>query len=204
VERRARLILWRLAPPFRAAVSVRRISVGGFLDLVRSVAPKAAKALLAAKGPLTNEGLIHACADADTLASFADLVCEDQPIGFLRPWLHGRLGGAFARRNTAALLSACREVEGDGQWTRFLGCLNQGGGGTTAKKERGGLAADVVTLCQMGLGRYADLLAMPMQDFLNLCDALNLGLRAAENSDPLVDPDCEASDVNVPGLFKVH
>jgi hypothetical protein len=139
------------------------------------------------------------------MAAFADLVSVDRPVGFLRGWLHGRAGGAFARRNTDALLTACRAVEGDGQWTRFLACLNRGDGGGAAKKaSRGGLAADVVTLCQMGLGRYADLMAMPMQDFLNLCDAVNVGARQREAADPLSDPDCEASDVAIPGLFKVH
>lgn len=204
MERRARFTLHSLSPPFRRRVSVRRITVGGFLDLVRTLAPRAAEALLRSKQPLTDVGLIRACADAESVSIFADLVAVNQPIGFMHPWLHGGLGGAFARRNTAALLSACREVEGEGQWTRFLGTLNRGGG-KPAKQERGGLAADAADLCRMGFGTWQGIMDTPLQDFLNLCDAVKVGAKASGTLDPTLDPDAEPSDsIGIPGLWQVH
>jgi hypothetical protein len=204
MERRAQIVLYRLMPPFRSKVAIHRITIGGFLDLVRSVAPKAAVAVLQSKNPLTDTDLIRACADADTVAYFADLIAMDQPVGFLRGWLHGRLSGFFARRNTEALLAGCRTVEGDGQWTRFLGCLTPGSG-EGKKKKGGGLEQDIILLCSLGFGTYEQVRGMAMQDFLTLCDAVNLGSKYAQSLDPLSDPDCEASPtIGIPGLWQVY
>ena len=192
MDRRARLRLIRLSPPFSRTVEIRRITIGGFLELVRFMAPRAAQAVLASKEPLTDAGLIRACADAESLAAFADLVAVDQPVGFLRGYMHGRLGGFFARRNTDALLAACRAVEGEGQWTRFIGCLNRGvetKGNRRPKRQGGGLMADVMTLSGiMGLDPML-ILRWDMQEFLNLCEALNMLERQQGISDPLSDPD---------------
>lgn len=209
MERRATLTLWRLSPPFRRAVEVRQITVGGFLDLVRTVAPKAAAALVKSGRPLTDVDLIRACADADTMAGFADLVLVDQPVGFMRGWLDGRLGGFFARRNTDALLAACRVVEGDGQWTRFLSCLNRGTPGQDERKPKGkggGLMADVLTVSGLlGLDPNQIRRDWFLRDFLDMCDSLNLMATARQYEDPTMDPDAEPSPgLAIPGLFQVH
>jgi hypothetical protein len=208
MERHARLVLWRLTPPFRTTVRLRQISIGSFLDLVRTLAPKVAAAVVRS-GPdlITDDDLIRACVDAETVAYVADLVAVDQPVGFLRGWLHGRLGGAFARGNTARLLRACREVEGDGQWTRFLACLNRSVPDQKAKKQGkgGGLMADVLTIAG-GLQLDPEaVLAWPMRRFLDMCDALNFAARERGSVDPLSDPDVEPSEtISIPGLWQVH
>lgn len=206
--RTARLVLWRFLPPFRKTVQVRRITIGGFLDLVRTVAPKAAAAVVQSDKPLTDVDLIRAAADAETMAYFADLVAVDHPVGFLRGWLRGRLAGVFARRNTEALLAACRRVEGDGQWTRFLGQLTRPGQAGSGKPQRGkggGLMADVLTLSGLMGVDPVTVLSWPMQDFLSLCDALNMAAQERVSADPTMDPDAEPSAaVGIPGLWQVH
>jgi hypothetical protein len=207
MARHSRLVLWRLTPPFRTVVRLHQISVGGFLDLVRTLAPKVAAAVVRS-GPdlITDDDLIRACVDADTVAYVADLVVVDQPVGFLRDWLHGQLSGAFARGNTARLLRACREVEGDGQWTRFLSCINRPDSDAKPKKGKGGgLMADILAISgALGLDPQ-QVREWPMRAFLDMCEAMNLAVKQSGSSDPLSDPEVEPMDsVGIPGLFQVH
>lgn len=229
--RHARLRLWRLSPPFTRTVEVHRITVGGFLDLVRLIAPKVAEAMVKKaqyvdglkrqagipayakvlpSSDLTDNEFIAAGADAESVAAAADLLCLDQPVGFMRGWVHGRFGGAFARMNTAALLRACRAVEGDGQWTRFLGCINRQpvepeAAGKRKKKRGGGLMADVLDVSRLFGQVPADILRLDLQDFLTLCEAINLSVVAESRLDPTADPDVEP-DTTIPiaGLWQVH
>jgi hypothetical protein len=208
MERTARLVLHRLTPPFRRVVAIRRITLGGYLELLRTLAPKVAQAALKSKVPLDMSALIEAGTDADSLSVFADLVAIDQPAGFMRGWLHGRLQGAFAYRNTAALLAATRAAEGDGQWTRYLGTLNAPASSPTpggaGKRRGGGLMADALTVARMFNLHPDDVLAKPLQDFLNLCEGINLMAIQESHLDPTMDPDAEASEIAIPGLYKVH
>jgi len=208
MPRYSRLVLWRLTPPFRTTVRLHQITVGGFLELVRTVAPKVAAAVIASQPkPVTDDEVIRACVDAETVAYAADLVAVDQPVGFLHGWLHGRLAGIFARGNTARLLRACREVEGDGQWTRFLSCINRPAANAQkpTKGKGGGLMADVLTMAGAMSLDPNQVLAWNLRGFLDLCDAMNLQAKQSGSSDPLSDPDAEPMDnVGIPGLFQVH
>lgn len=202
--RQARFTVYRLWPPFGKTVSVHRITVGGFLEMVRTIAPKVAAAMVSSGKSLDDKGLIEAAADAETVSAAADLVCSDQPLGFMRYWLHGQLGGFFARRNTAAFLTACRQVEGDGQWTRFLSCLNRGDGKPT-KGKGGGLYADVLDIARIFNVLPQAVMDMPLKDFLDLCDGMNMQTARQVIADPTLDPDAEASDtIPITGLWKVH
>jgi len=208
MERHARLVLWRLTPPFRTTVRLRQISVGSFLDLVRTIAPKVAAAVVAAHPKeVSDDEVIRACVDADLVSYVADLVAVDQPVGFLRGWLHGRLAGAFARGNTSRLLRACREVEGDGQWTRFMSTINRTPPGSKPAKKGsgGGLMADVLAISGALSLDPQQVRSWPMRAFLDMCDAMNLAARQSGSSDPLSDPEAEPMDsVGIPGLFQVH
>ena len=200
MQRTARLVLWRARPPFRKVVAVQRITLGGFLALLRTVAPKVAAAMQEAGRGLTDLELIHApgVATQETVAAFADLIALDQSAGFMVPWLDGRFGGAFARRNTDALLAASRAAEGDGAWTRFLGTLNRAPAAPTpgAKKARGGgLAADRDDVARIwGVGPWV-IEQLPLQTFLDYCDAINRRMDEADEEqllgDPLMDPNAE-------------
>lgn len=193
-----------MSPPFRKVVRVRRITVGGFLDLLRTIAPRIAQAMVKAGAALDDRQFIASWADAEVVAAGADLVCVDQPAGFLQDWLHGRLGGFFARRNTDRLLRACRQVEGDGQWTRFLGCINRNPQEKKPKGQGGGLMADVLMLSGMLHLPPMSLMEMPLQDFLNLCDSLNTAAEYERRLDPTMDPDAEAAPAESFQGFAVH
>jgi hypothetical protein len=169
-----------------------------------------AAATLKAPGPLDFNAFIRAGADAETLSVFADLIAVDQPVGFLRGWLHGRLHGAFAYRNTTALLAATRAAEGEGQWTRYLGTLNipaptAAPGGAGKRRKGGGLMADALTVARMFGVHPDEVLGKPLRDFLDLCDSINLTATEESYSDPTLDPDAEPSaTIPIPGLFRVH
>lgn len=197
--RKARFRLWRLSPPFTRAVEVHRITVGGFLDLVRLVAPKVAAQMVAAGRGLSDQEFIRSAADAETVSAAADLLLVDQPVGMLHGWLHGRLGGAFAKGNTRRLLDASRAVEGEGQWTRFLGCINrpaaQEGAGAPKSKERGGMGADVdFVAARLGLPP-PDVEAWELQSFLNFCDRITARLDSEDGAAADADEPVPISDL---------
>lgn len=196
MQRTARFRLWRLSPPFCKTVEVQRITVGGFLELVRAVAPRVAGKMVAAGGAISDTEFIRSAADASMLSAAADLLCRDQSPRFLHRWLDGRLNGAFAYRNTAAFLRACREAEGSGQWTRFLGCLNRTPEKGERKAKGGGLMADVMVMSGMIGTDPMTILGWPLQDFLTLCDSINLVAQETRPYDPTADPDAEPASAD--------
>ena len=214
--RTARLTLRRInkhGKRVRTRVSVRQITVGGYLSLVRSMAPRVAEAMVKSEKPLTDIELIHACATSEAISLFADLVCVNKPVGFIKRWcgnqIDGTPEGLLVRGNVEALLAASRDVEGDGQWTRFLGCLNRGpqsGETVKQKKQRGGgLYADVLDVARIFNVLPQAVMEQPLRDFLDLCDGLNMASANQPISDPTLDPESEASEsIPIPGLWKVH
>ena len=209
MERTARLVLRRInakGKRVRTTVAVQRITLGGFLALVRALAPRVAQAMHDAGRALTWPEMIAACADQDTLAFFADLVCVGRPVGFLKRWCPGGVvdgtpEAALERANAEALLAAARAVEGPGQWTRFIGTINQAPAAAEpdqpkAKKTKGGgLSADAEIVARLeGVPTWV-VMDLPLQTFLDRCDSINRRMDEAEDAaledDPLLNPNAE-------------
>ena len=197
MQRTARLILWRARPPFRKVVRVQRITLGGFLELLRTLAPKVAEAVLSMGDRFTFEEMLRTKTDAASVSAFADLVTVEQPAGFMLDWL--RPDGQVSARNAAALLAASRAAEGDGQWTRYLNQLQNPAPASQPegkKKTRGGgLSADAQDVAKVfGVAPW-HVEALTLHDFLNLCETLNLRMAEAEeeseSNDPTLNPNAE-------------
>lgn len=187
---RATLKLRRWWPPGSKTVAVGAITVGGYMGLVQYVATHVAKVRLSAKRDITGADWIRALRGPDW-CFFADLVCEGQRPGFFSRWLN--------LKNVNALLQASAVAN---NWDRILATLNLSG----EVRRRGSVMDDVVAVCRMVGGQSVnDVLAMPMESFLDVVDTLN---RDMAEADPTTDPDAvpsEAADLlTVPGLAVVH
>jgi hypothetical protein len=161
----APLTLWRLLPPFRKTLTVNRITVGGFLELI---------------GVVRSRGDFSKPMNEREWCAFADLVCEGQRRGFLSRWLGGYLMGPLTGRNIRALDKASQEAEGSGGWARILGCLKP----ADNAEDRGGIAADVVSIAKMNNLDWRKVRdEWTMQDYLTYCETLN---RMSEEAKPRV------------------
>lgn len=203
--------LWRILPPFTRRVEVRRITVRGWLTLVRAVAVKVATARVEAGRDLTDADVIAQMGDGEEVALFADLVSVNQPTGYLHGWLGGYLMSRVTRRNIHSLLAASRKTEGDGGWTRILSTLNLAPPATGAnapagspprRRSGGGLMADVVTVSRLTGDAVQQVLDMDMQTFLLICESLNLmASQEAAQADATLDPQAEPMPL---AAFVVH
>lgn len=172
-------------------VAVGPITVNGYMALTHYAATRAAEVRLASPKDITGEDLIRALRLPDWCV-FADLVCKGEPPGFFERW--------FTERNVRALLAASSVAN---EWDRIFACLNLD---PAAPPRKGSLMDDVVAMCQRMPGQsITEVLAMPMEAFLDLVESLN---REAYAMDPTSDPDAipsEAVDLAlVPGLMVVH
>lgn len=205
MQRASRFSLWRLWPPFRRVVTVRRITVGGFLDLVRLLAARLATVRVESARSITEADVLRVMGESE-LCAFADLVTDGQPVGYLRAWLGGYGMGPMTHWNIQKLLAASREAEGDGGWTRILGCLRLDPN-PPATEQKGGLMADVVALSRMlGLDPMA-IRSWSMQEFIDMRETLLQVLeqeKPNQREDGAREVSLQELSMSIPGIALVH
>lgn len=173
--RTAPLTLWSFLPPFRKRVEVRAIRLGEFLEMVRLVMKNTAALTLLSTGDRAE--LLKADWREEAYA-FADFVCEGQRPRFFGRWVGRYLGN----RNTAALLAASQQAEGEGGWTRILGTLKQPGAPREKGEGGGSIMGDVYFMARtFGLDPRT-VLDWPMQFFLDQCAGIKGFAEAASRS----------------------
>jgi hypothetical protein len=213
VVRTARLVLWRPWPPFRKAVTVRAITVGGYLQLLERTKARIEALARAGKGEQPDLALVIASLfREEEIAALADLVCLRQRPGFFRAWLPSgflcwllrpRLARAYAGAQIDRLLQASREAEGENGWSRIIASTLRvpEPGAKRQKGQGGGLMADLIVLSKMlGLDPLEIRDTWSMQDFLTLCESLNL---IAAQAEPEEEPPSDDEPVPIETLLKM-
>jgi hypothetical protein len=187
--------LWRALPPFRLRVTVHQISVVRFLHALRVCHDRAH--VLRERGVTDPMSLMQALGDRDFCAAIADLLCPDERPRFLTRW--------FSAWNARHIMRASIEAEGWGGWERITGIIDWDG---ARKKGRpGGLQADVADICRIYPSLMpTDIMRGSMQDFLDLCDFVEVTLKAERQrqieEDPTLNPDVEPTPLRgAPGAF---
>lgn len=180
----ARVNLYRAIPPFVNRVTVGPITVRAFREGLKLVAGSVAEFALKVGRDVTEADVFKALGDVKVCAGIADLICLDQPRGFFEVWSNNR--------NLRALMRGIVEVETLDGLSQMWGLLDWSG---ERVKKGGGLAADIITISRVqGISPQA-IFDMPMRDFLDLCDLLQLsaemGYRAQAGDDPTLDPGAE-------------
>jgi hypothetical protein len=191
-----KVTLFRLLPfPSWKRVTVARITVRGFREALRVGLARLLEWSAGQPGKPTPEAGLQCLGDPTTVAALADLVCVAQRPRFFRRW--------HSQRNAVRLMRASREVEGvdpDG-WGRMLALIDWGG---ERVKKGGGLVSDIAAICRIYGMTPVQVLDMPMQDFLDICDCTAGAAKAAEEAeileDPTMDPNAKPTPLtNVPG-----
>lgn len=175
MQHSADLVLWRLLPPFRKRVVVNQITVGGFMKMLGVLSGKLEAIRRIAKRDISEIDVLAAIGERE-LSLFADLVCADQARGFFSGWLGGYLMGPLTGKNIRALFDASREAEGEGGWTRIMSSLKP-----KDDAGEGGIMEDVVTISKlMHLNPFEIRDTWPMQDYIVLCESMNLMAKSEE------------------------
>jgi hypothetical protein len=185
VQHEKRVTLFRLLPfPAYKRVTVGRITVRGFREAVKIGLSRLLEFAAEHDGKPTEAEAQFALGDPATTAALADLICIGQPRGFFRRW--------HSQRNASRVIEASWEVENDPGWARMLALIDWTG---ERVKKGGGLVMDIAALCKLYSLTPLDVLTMPMQDFLDLCDCVSAGAKAARDAemreDPTLDPEAE-------------
>lgn len=182
-----RIRLYRSTPPWSKTVTVRQITVGGFLELARLLAHRSALLVLNSKRSITAADIISSV-KKDDLAAFADLIVDGEVRMFWRRWA--------TKRNNGMLMDVSGEVD---DWPLMLKALNFDG-----KRSRpGSLVSDIQQICRIfpGLDPLTIEKSWPMEYFLRFCEGLSDEARAV---DPTVDTRAQASPaaafMNIKGI----
>lgn len=190
MQHEKRITLFRLLPfPSWRRVTVARISVRGFREAVKIGLSRLLEFAAEHDGKPTEAEAQFALGDPATTAALADLICVGQPKGFFRRW--------HSQRNASRIMGASWEVEDDPGWARMLALIDWSG---EKVKKGGGLMNDVITLCKLYGMTPPQVLNMTMQDFLDTCDCVSAGAKAARDAemreDPTLDPEAEPTSLH--------
>lgn len=185
MEHAKRVTLFRLLPfPSFKRVTMGRITVRGFREAVRIGLARLLEFAAEHDGKPTPEQMQFALGDPATAAALADLICHGQARGFFRRW--------HSHRNLVRLMGASWEVENDPGWTRMFALIDWTG---EKVKKGGGLVMDIAALCRLYSVTPLEILGWTMQDFLDVCDCVSAGAKAAQDAemreDPTLDPEAE-------------
>ena len=185
MEHAKRITLFRLLPfPWFRRVTVTRITVRGFQKAAAIGLSRLLEFGAQFDGKPTPEQAEFALGDPATVAQLADFICIGQARGFFRRW--------HTQRNLVRLMGASWEVENDPGWRRMLALVDFTG---ERVKKGGGLVMDINALCKLYGKTPPEILGWTMQDFLDTCDCVSAGAKAAVEAemreDPTLDPNAE-------------
>jgi hypothetical protein len=184
--------LWRFLPPFTRTVTLRQISVQGFMDLVRIWVSKISAQRINNGGPITGDDILKADSREQFITS-ADLFA----IGLRARWF----SGWASSKNAGRMIDATIKIH---NWSRLFGCLN-----LTGKPKKGaGIMGDVMTLARIWSTSPESILNWPMEQFLDVVDSMSAQIehdRRAE--DPTLDPNADPmplGSLGLPGVEVIH